>query len=383
MSAGILDGIVVADFSRILAGPLAAAHLADLGATVVKVERKGAGDDTRRWGPPWTDNSSSYFESANRSKLSIALDFDDPEDLATARELARAADVMIENFKTGSLDAKGLGYADVAAANPGIVYCSITGFGSKAGAGLPGYDFLVQALGGLMSITGEADGAPLKVGIPAVDVFCSKDAMFAIMAALYERERSGRGQLVEVNLLSSLLGAMVNRSAAYLASGQEQRRAGNEHPSIAPYETLRCADGLLAVACGNDAQFAAMAGALGDPSLAATFATNRERVERRRELVPALEALLMAHGPDRGVDHWVDVLTDAGVPAGKVESIGSAFELAEKLGLEPRVRVDDGIDQVRHPVTFSRTPVDSYARPPRVGEHADAVHRLIAERSTP
>jgi formyl-CoA transferase len=372
----ILDGVLVADFSRVLAGPLATATLADLGATVVKVERPGTGDDTRAWGPPWTATTSAYFESANRSKQSIALDLDDPDDRAAAVDLALRADVLVENFRTGALDRRGLGYDELAEANPGLVYCSVTGFGSGAGADLPGYDFLVQALGGLMSITGPADGEPTKAGVALVDVLTSKDATIGILAALAERSRSGLGQRVEVNLLSSLLAALVNQASSFLTTGVAPGRMGNQHPSIAPYETLHCADGVLAVACGNDAQFRRLATVVGAPHLAddPRFARNADRVANRRQLVDALEARL-AGGT---VAHWVGRLAAVAVPAGEVGDIGSALALAERLGLRPRVPVGAGeVDQVRNPVTFSRTPVDAYRRPPRLGEHDDTVRAAL------
>ncbi|KXO99822.1 Formyl-coenzyme A transferase (plasmid) [Tsukamurella tyrosinosolvens] len=374
--ASILDGIVVADFSRVLAGPLATVMLADLGADVIKLERPGTGDDTRRWGPPWTDGTSAYFESANRSKRSVELDLDDPEDRAAARELARRADVLVENFRSGSLDAKGFGYEELAAANPRLIYCSVTGFGSDAGAELPGYDFLVQALGGLMSITGEPDGDPMKVGVALVDVLTAKDAVAGILAALYERERSGRGQRVEVNLLSSLLGSLANQGANFLATGATPSRMGNSHPSIAPYETLRCRDGILAVACGNDGQFARLAATVGAADLAddPRFATNPDRVRHRAELVPLLEQGLAAHE----AEEWARRLTEAGVPAGTVGDVASGFALAERLGLRPRVTVgDSAMDQVRNPIGFSRTPVVDYRRPPGLGEHTEAVRAAL------
>ncbi|HWU31627.1 MAG TPA: CoA transferase, partial [Marmoricola sp.] len=249
-----LEGILVADLSRVLAGPLAATMLADLGATVIKVERPGVGDDTRHWGPPWTDNSSSYFESANRNKQSVELDLDDPHDQKLAIELTFRADVVIENYRAGALDRRGLGYEEVAARNPRAVYASISGFGSAGGRELPGYDFLVQALGGLMSITGQP-GEPTKVGVALVDVLTAKDATIGILAALREREASGQGQHVEVNLLSSLLGSLVNQASGFLATGKAPAAMANRHPSIAPYETLAAADGVIAVCCGNDGQF--------------------------------------------------------------------------------------------------------------------------------
>src|SRR5690606_8405810 len=233
---GPLEGILVADCSRVLAGPLCTMNLADLGATVVKVERPGRGDDTRSWGPPWSANGTTYFESVNRSKRSVALDFADPDDLALARELARRADVLVENFRPGTLDRLGLGYDRVSEDNPGIVYCSVTGFGGGAGAGLLGYDFVVQAVGGLMSITGEPDGEPTNAGVALADVVTGMDAAIAVLASLAARSRTGRGCRVVVNLLSGLLGSLVNQAQGYLETGRPPGRMGNGHPSIAPYE---------------------------------------------------------------------------------------------------------------------------------------------------
>jgi crotonobetainyl-CoA:carnitine CoA-transferase CaiB-like acyl-CoA transferase len=377
-SAMPLDGVVVADFSRVLAGPLATVMLADLGATVIKVERPGAGDDTRAWGPPWTDNSSSYFECANRSKQSVTLDLDDPADLRLAQTLANRADVLVENFRDGVLARRGLDYDSVRAHNPGVVYCSVTGFGSKGGAALAGYDFLVQAMGGLMSITGDPDGEPMKAGVALVDVLTAKDATIGIMAALAARARTGVGQRVEVDLLSSLLGALANQASSYLATGQAPGRLGNRHPSITPYETLRCKDGLLAVACGNDRHFRRFSEALGDPGLAddQRFATNSARVQHRDALVGTLEARL-AHDT---VDAWTEGLTAVGVPAGKVGDVADGIALATALGLEPTVEVGASAPrQVRHPVTYSATPVTRYLPPPRLGEHDDAVRRWLTD----
>lgn len=372
-----LSGLVVADFSRVLAGPLAAAGLADLGATVIKVERPGTGDDTRMWGPPWTDDSSSYFESANRSKRSIELDLSQADDAALARELARKADVVIENFRDGTLAKYLLDFESVRRSNPKVVYCSITGFGSRAGAHLAGYDFLVQAVGGLMSITGERDGVPLKVGVALVDVLTSKDALIGVLAALRERELSGRGQRLEVNLLSSLLGSLANQASAYVMTGTVPTRMGNEHPSIAPYETIPCKDGHLALCCGNDAQFRRLTEILGIPAAGdhPNFGTNASRVENRAELVHLLTA---AFSTDT-VDAWAERCQSVGVPAGRVGDIADAFELADSLGLRPTVpTTGDGPAQVRNPITFSETPITTYSAPPRLGQHNDEVRRWLA-----
>ncbi|XVX21104.1 CaiB/BaiF CoA transferase family protein [Actinomycetota bacterium] len=373
-----LEGLIVADFSRVLAGPLATTTLADLGARVIKIERPGAGDDTRSWGPPWTETSSAYFECANRSKESITLDLRDPDDLAAAREIATRADVLVENFRVGTFDRLGLGYEELSQANPGLVYCSVSGFGSGAGAALPGYDFIVQALGGLMSITGPAEGDPTKVGVALVDVLTGKDAVIGILAALNERHASGRGQHVEVNLLSTLLGSLANQASNYLTTGIPPSRMGNQHPSIAPYETLHCRDGLLAVACGNDGQFARLATALGRPELATDerFATNPARVHNRPDLIAHLEDALST----ADVAHWRDLLAGADIPVGEVGHIGTAIERARELGLEPTVDVGEGHPaQVRHAVTYSRSELRTPTAPPTLGQHTDQVRQWLAD----
>jgi len=371
-----LDGVLVADFSRVLAGPLAASMLADLGARVIKVERPGVGDDTRAWGPPWTHHSSSYFESANRSKESVELDLADSDDQALADRLASRADVLIENFKSGTLPRYRLGYDDVVATNPGIVYASITGFGSQGGRDLPGYDFLVQAVGGLMSITG-SPGEPTKVGVALVDVLTAKDAVVGILAALRSREHDGLGQHIEVNLLSSLLGSMVNQASSYLATGVAPVAMGNQHPSIAPYESFRAKDGHLAVCCGNTDQFLRFLDVLGLKP-AQPMMTNAGRVQHRAELVIQVEAALATDT----VDSWTRRLLQVGVPAGKVGSVAEAFDLARNLGLEPTVDVGAGNAlQTRHSITYSKTPVTHYAAPPLLGEHSDEIRRWLTEES--
>nr|WP_260639223.1 CaiB/BaiF CoA-transferase family protein [Streptomyces angustmyceticus] len=376
--ARALEGVLVADFSRVLAGPLAAATLADLGADVIKVERPGTGDDTRAWGPPFRDGTAAYFDAANRSKRGLALDLADPDDAAAARELARRADVLIENFRPGSLTRYGLDHAATRAANPGLVHCTITGFGSGAGAELPGYDFVVQAVGGLMSITGEPGGPPLKAGVALVDVLTAKDAATGILAALHHRSRTGRGQLVEVNLLSSLLGSLVNQATGHLATGRDPGPMGNRHPSIAPYETLACRDGQpLAVAVGNDRQFRALAQALGAPQLAddARFARNQDRVQNRTDLIKALENRLAADTPQG----WTERLTAVSVPCGPVNKLSQALELAEHLGLAPVAPVGAGrIPQVASPLRLSATPVAQPSAPPRLDEHGTPLRTWLS-----
>lgn len=371
-----LEGILVADFSRVLAGPLCTMTLADLGARVIKVERPGTGDDTRSWGPPFSPTGATYFESVNRNKESVCLDLADAGDRALARELALRADVLVENFKPGGLERLGLGYAELSAENPGLVYASVSGFGTSGGRELPGYDFVVQALGGLMSITGDADGPPYKAGVALVDVLTAKDATIAVLAALTARRRSGHGSHVQVNLLSSLQGALANQAQAYLGAGRVPDRMGNAHPSIVPYQLLECADGPLALACGNDAQFARLAEELGVPGLAedARFATNSARVRHREELVPLLEQALAA----APAQEWQERLTRAGVPAGRVAGIDEGIAFAESLGLEPTIEVQDETGdtvgrQVRHPAVWEPPLVPRTQAPPRLGQHTDDV----------
>jgi formyl-CoA transferase len=376
---GPLDGVLVADFSRVLAGPLCTVNLADLGASVVKVERPGTGDDTRTWGPPWSASSSTYFESINRSKLSVTFDLKDPADRALAVELAGRADVLVENYRPGALARYGLGYDQIQASNPRIVYCSITGFGSGAGADLLGYDFVVQAMGGLMSITGDPDGEPTKAGVALVDVLTGKDATIGVLAALASRAQSGRGCRVEVNLLSSLLGALVNQGQGYLETGNPPKRMGNRHPSIAPYETLHCRDGLLAVACGNDGQFVRFAAVIGAPELSidARFVTNTARVAHRGELVAALESALGS----QDASTWASRLTAVQVPAGKVGTIADGFALAERLGLAPTLDVGPGhTRQVRHAATFHPDLTASPTPCPALGADTDAIRAWLAGR---
>ncbi|MGE3287297.1 MAG: CaiB/BaiF CoA transferase family protein [Pseudonocardia sp.] len=368
-----LGDLRIVDFSRVLAGPFATMMLADLGAVVTKIERPGSGDDTRGWGPPFdAHGTATYFQSVNRNKQSLALDLTDAADLATARGLATAADVVVENFRPGVMDRLGLGEAALRAANPRLVYCSITGFGRGAGADLPGYDLLVQALGGLMHITGEADGEPQKVGVALVDVLTGLFATVGILAALRHRDATGEGQLVEVNLLSSLLGALVNQASAYTSGGVSPRRMGNRHPSIAPYELLPTADGELVLAVGNDRQFRALCGVLGAGALAEDprFTINTARVAHR----DALRAALVAHLAARSAADWAVDLTAARVPAGVVNDVAGAFRLAEALGLAPVVelaRADATTVRLpRNPIGLSVTPPTYRSAPPPLADRS-------------
>ncbi len=367
-----LGPLRVLDFSRVLAGPFATMLLADFGATVVKVERPGTGDDTRSWGPPFdASGQATYFQSVNRNKTSVALDLGDPDGQAAARRLALEADVVVENFRPGVMDRLGLGQKELREANPGLVYCSITGFGSGGGASLPGYDLLIQAVGGLMSITGDPGGEPQKVGVALVDVLAGLFASVGILAALRHRDRTGQGQLVEIDLLSSLLAALVNQGSAHTSGGVTPARMGNRHPSIAPYELIPCADHEIALAVGNDRQFAALCEVIGAPGLAAEtrFATNPARVEHRDELRALLEEPLGR----RPAADWATELSAAGVPAGEVNDVAGAFELAARLGLNPTVDLPrpDGtsVRLTRNPIGLSETPPRYETAPPLMPEH--------------
>jgi len=371
-----LDGILVADFSRVLAGPLCTMTLGDLGADVVKVERPDGGDDTREWGPPWHDEGATYYLGLNRNKRSVTLDLKDPGDLALARRLAARADVVVESFRPGTIDRLGLGYDDVAPGNPGVVYCSISAFGTgERAAALPGYDLLLQAMSGLMSVTGETDGRPLKVGAALIDMICGLYAANGILAALHARSRTGEGQRVHVSLMDSALAALLNQGSGFLNAGVVPGRLGNRHPSITPYETFRAADGDFAVACGNDALFRRLCAAIGRPELAADerYADNRARLEHRDALTADLEAAFT--GADAA--EWVARLGGAGVPAGPINDIGEAFAFAEDLGLEPWVEVD-GVRTVRPVVTLGTTPAAVRRRPPRLGEHDAEIRAWLA-----
>jgi crotonobetainyl-CoA:carnitine CoA-transferase CaiB-like acyl-CoA transferase len=367
MADSALGRLRILDFSRVLAGPLATMTLADLGAEVTKVERPGSGDDTRSWGPPHdAAGEATYFQAVNRNKRSLALDLRDAGDLAEARRLALAADVLVENFRPGLMEELGLGHEKLARENPRLVYCSITGFGSSGpGAELPGYDLLVQALGGLMSVTGEPDGEPLKVGVALVDVIAGLYAALGILAALEHRRGSGEGQLVEVDLLSALLAGLVNQSSAYTAAGVVPGRMGNRHPSIAPYELLHTAEGEIVLAVGNDRQFGELCEVLGTPELTSDerFATNPSRVENRDELQPLLEEALAAHP----ATDWVELLRAHRVPAGVVNDIGAAFDFAASIGLDPIIEIprETGppIRLPRNPIKLSKTPA-TYRLPP-------------------
>ncbi|MBV9698220.1 MAG: CoA transferase [Gammaproteobacteria bacterium] len=383
---GPLQGIRVLDLSRVLAGPWATQLLADFGADVVKVESP-QGDDTRRWGPPWladdAGGESAYFLSTNRGKRSITLDLAHPEGARLARALALQSDVLVENFKVGGLGRFGLGYPELAAAHPGLIYCSITGFGQDGpDAARPGYDAMIQALGGLMSITGVADGepgaGPVKVGVAVADLMAGMYAASAILAALSERHRSGRGQHIDLALLDTQIGWLANQNLNYLLSGEVPRRQGSAHPNIVPYQAFATADGHLMLAVGNDRQFASFcdAAGLGELARQPRFATNAQRVAHRTELVPAVAAALAS----RSTAHWVAALAAAQVPCGPINSIAEAFAMPQvrHRGLRLELPHPRGtVPGVANPVRYSRSAIEYPRAPPLLGEHTNEV---LAER---
>ena len=381
MPHAALDGLLVADFSRVLAGPLCTQTLGDLGADVVKVERPETGDDTRQWGPPFVDEGSTYYLGLNRNKRSLVLDLRDETDNALAQELCARADVVLESFRPGAMERLGLGYAAVRSRNPGVIYTSISAFGSgEPTRGLPGYDLLVQAMSGYMSITGAPDGHALKPGTALADMLTGLYATIGTLAALQARERSGTGQHVEVSLMDSALASLLNLGSSFLNTGVVPGRSGNRHPSIAPYETFAAADRDIALAGGNDVIFERLCGVLGRPELAhdPRFATNADRVGNREALGAELEAAFAGDTAEA----WAERLNAAGVPAGPVNDVGEAFALAERLGLEPVAELD-GVRTARSPLRLSETPARSRLRPPRLGEHDGELRAWLSRPEPP
>lgn len=372
-SRGPVDGLVVADMSRVLAGPYCSMLLGDMGATVIKVEAP-AGDDTRTWVPPEKDGVATYYLSIGRNKRSVVLDFREPADQALATELLRRADIAIENFRPGSLRKFGLDYETAAELNPGLVYLSITGFGTAEGAWLPGYDLIVQAVSGLMSLTGDPDGPAYRAGISVFDVMAGLHGLIGVLAALRQRSETGRGQHVEVNLLSSAMSGLVNQTGAYTAAGVVPMRMGNAHPSLFPYETMPTADRDMIIAAGNDRQFRSLCEVLGIPDVPddPRFLANADRTRNREQLRPLLVAALAKWKAD---DLFL-ALNKAGVPCGPINTIGEGVELAESLSLAPRVELGtDGrtVTLVRNPIAFSDARLRYDLPPPELGEHSDEI----------
>ena len=386
-----LSGLRVFDLTRILAGPTCTQLLGDLGADVIKIERPGQGDDTRKWGPPFVpgpDGSdtteSAYFLSANRNKRSLSIDISKPEGQALARRLIARCDILVENFKVGNLARYGLGYADLKEACPGLIYCSITGFG-QTGPYAPraGYDYLAQGMGGMMSLTGEPEGEPVKVGVGIADIMCGMYAVSAILAALHHRGKTGNGQHIDLGLLDTQVAWLTYEGLNYLTSGQVPKRQGNEHPNIVPYKVMPCADGHVILAVGNDAQFARFCEFAGHPELAEDerFRTNALRVRNRE----ALYALLPEITRTKTQKDWVDGLAALGVPSGPVNTLDQVFADPQVLAREMKITMSyDGsqkgvVDLIGNPIKFSETPIDYRFAPPRAGQDSDSLLEELLE----
>ncbi|HSV34224.1 MAG TPA: CaiB/BaiF CoA-transferase family protein [Ramlibacter sp.] len=384
---GALSGLRVLDLSRVLAGPWSSQLLGDFGADVVKVERPGSGDDTRAWGPPWLKDEegrdtsdAAYYLCANRNKRSVTVDLGSSAGQALVRELAAKADVLVENFKVGGLQAYGLDYESLKAINPRLIYCSVTGFGQTGPyAPRPGYDFLVQGMGGLMSLTGQPDGmpggGPLKVGVALTDVMTGLYATVAILAALAFRERTGLGQHIDLALLDVQVAALANQASNYLVGGQVPRRMGNAHPNIVPYQDFRTADGHMIVTVGNDTQFASFCRVLGHPHWATDerFATNAARVQQRTELVGLIDAVTRT----RTTQTWIALMESAGVPCGPIDTLDKVFANPQVVARGMKVEMDHSVagtvPLVGNPIRMSASPVQYRRAPPTVGQHTPEV----------
>jgi len=385
--SGALAGLRVLDLSRVLAGPWASQTLADLGAEVIKVERPGQGDDTRHWGPPFLHDEqgrptgeSAYFLSANRGKKSVTIDFSTTEGQALVRRLALRSDILIENYKVDGLAKFGLDYASLSALDPRLIYCSITGFGQTGPyRQRPGYDFLLQAMGGLMSLTGQPDGEPVKVGVAIVDILTGLYAATAILAAVEHRHHTGLGQWIDLALFDVQVATLANQAMNYLVSGQEPRRLGNAHPNIVPYEALPTMDGFIIVAVGNDEQFRRFVGALGRAELGgdARFRGNADRVRSRHELMPMLRLALAA----RGTTDWIALLDEAGVPCGPVNGLAATFADPQVEARQMVLRLPHPLageaPSVASPIRFSVAQAAPPTAPPTLGQHTDAVLREL------
>lgn len=388
---GALSHIRVLDLTRVLAGPWCAQTLADLGADVIKIERPGAGDDTRHWGPPYLKTpdgadtrEAAYYLCANRNKRSVTVDIATPEGQQIVRELARTSDVVLENYKVGQLAKYGLDYASLKAVKPDIVYCSVTGFGQTGPfAERAGYDFIVQGMGGFMSITGERDdlpgGGPQKAGVAIADLMTGMYATVAVLAALAHRDRTGEGQAIDMALLDVQVAMLANMGSNYLASGKAPQRWGNAHQNIVPYQAFQTCDGWIVVAVGNDGQFRKFVEAGGRPELAddIRFATNPERVRHRDVLVPIVADMVKT----RGKREWIAALEAAGVPCGPINDVGEVFgnEQVHARGMRVDVPHPSGATAslVRNPIRMSATPPEVRSAPPTLGEHTDAVLREL------
>jgi crotonobetainyl-CoA:carnitine CoA-transferase CaiB-like acyl-CoA transferase len=387
---GPLSGLRVLELARILAGPWAGQVLADLGADVVKVERKGAGDDTRGWGPPFVQGAdgghlgAAYYHSANRGKRSIELDFESEDGRRIVRKLAARSDILIENFKVGGLAKFGLDYKSLAPDNPRLIYCSVTGFGQDGPyAPRAGYDLMAQGMGGIMALTGAPDGEPMRVGVPLADIFTGTYSVIGILAALVEREKTGKGGYVDTALLDTQVGVLSNQALNYLVTRKEPVRLGNAHPVVVPYQVFPAADGHMIIACGNNGQFGKLCAALGDPAIAADplYATNSDRVVNRGTLIPRLSELTARFGRK----DLIAELDAVGVPAGPINTLTDVFADPQvihrgmELKLPSEAAAGGSIPGVRTPIVINGAPMASPHAAPRLGEHTAEVLREIGE----
>ncbi|MCR6671424.1 CaiB/BaiF CoA-transferase family protein [Devosia ginsengisoli] len=390
--AGPLTGIRVLDLSRVLAGPWAGQVLADLGADVIKVERKGVGDDTRSWGPPYLDDAengksreSGYYLSANRGKRSIEIDFNDPADIATVKTLAARSDVVLENFKVGTLDRYGLGYNDLAADNPGLLYCSVTGFGlTGPRKAQVAYDFMIQGMGGLMSVTGESDergGGPQKVGVPIIDLMTGMYAAVAVLGGLVGRAKTGKGDHIDVAMLDVSVAMLANQAMNYLVSQKDPVRRGNRHPNIQPQDVFAVRDGHIVLAVGNDEQFRRFAEAVGNPELASDerYATNAARVQNLDSLHPLVSEMLL----QRDLDDWLARLEEFGIPCGPINEVSRVFREEQVVHREMLKTFTDtagrDVPQVLSPMKFAHHSLEFERLPPRLGEHTAEILKEIGD----
>ena len=388
---GPLAGIRVFDLTRILAGPTCTQLLGDLGADVIKTEKTGAGDDTRKWGPPYVQDEegrntseSAYYLSSNRNKRSLAIDIATPEGQALAKRLIARCDIMVENFKVGDMARYGLAYTDLKAANPRLIYCSITGFG-QTGPYAPraGYDMLAQGLGGIMSVTGEPDRPPMKVGVGIADIMCGMYATVAILAALHHRDRTGEGQFIDLALLDSQVAWLATVGLNYLTSGKVPGRVGNEHPNIVPYNVMAASDGHVILAVGNDSQFVKFCNFAGHPEWAqdARFVTNERRIANRRAIYELIEPVLHA----RTQKHWVEGLAQIGVPCSPVNTVDQVFTDPQVLARGMKIAMPHAlagkgeVDLIGNPIKYSATPIDYRLPPPRLGEHSREVLKELLD----
>jgi len=385
--AGPLQGFRVLDLSRILAGPWASQMLADLGAEVIKIERPGSGDDTRAWGPPYMPDESgaattetAYFHGANRGKKSLCIDMGSPRGQVLIRDLVKHCDVLVENFKVGGLARYGLDYESLKAINPKLVYCSITGFGQTGPyAARAGYDFMIQAMGGMMSVTGEADGQPMKIGVALADILTGLYAANAIQAALIHQQKTGQGQYIDMALLDVQVATLANQAMNYLASGNNPRRLGNAHPNIVPYQAFETADGYMILAVGNDAQFERFCDLAGNPELATDerFQKNSNRVRHRETLVPQVSVIMRT----KTSADWLEQLNARGIPCGPINDIDQVFADPQVrhrgMQLELEHPVAGSVASVANPIRLSQTPIEYGLAPPLLGQHSDEVLQHI------